>query len=125
MKSGEQVLFDFMEHIPVTEATEPKVPPVTVVRLTTSAWSDGNGGFHQKKSLTTLKRKSSGHQVFEEDCCNQGVSDAWNLITNIDTAPDGVYYLNMINEKRDWESGNVEEWEYVLTPYKDDNQADK
>ena len=38
-------------------------------------------------------------------------------ITNLDVVGDGLYYLDVINEYRDWESGYVEDWEYKLVPY--------
>lgn len=38
-------------------------------------------------------------------------------IVNLDTSPDGVYTV-VINETfLDWETGNIDEWNYRLIPY--------
>lgn len=102
---------------PVAIVTDDSPPrDVTVVRLSTSWWSD-NRGAHKRKSITYLKRKSRGFNCFAEDISCAGVEPAMESIINLDDAPDGVYELVFRALGRDWETGHVEEWEFELVPY--------
>ena len=103
-----------------TEAKKvPFIEPVvhrTVVRLSTSWWSD-NRGLYQRKSLTYLKRKSSGFNCLEEEINNIGAVDAQEYILNFDKCEDGVYEV-VANYGTD-EFGHVDEVDYTLVPYQD------
>lgn len=88
-----------------------------VVRLSTSCWHDKKG-MHIKKSLTYLKRKSIGFNSLEEDLINIGADGVEPTITNLYTSKDGIYELAIINERTDWETGEIEDYDYMLTPYK-------
>ncbi len=88
----------------------------TVVRLVTSAWLDKRGA-HIQKQLRFLKRKSCGFNCLEEDCKNVGADEALRTVINLFDVKDGIYDLVMVNERRDWETGYVEEWEFMLYPF--------
>lgn len=90
-------------------------PTKLVVRLTTSAWHDGNG-IHFKKSLRFLKRKSTGVNFLEEDAVNIGDLDVVSRITNLGYLKDGVYEVDTCNHKYDWETGNLDDYDYRLIP---------
>lgn len=84
-----------------------------VVRLKTSEWSDDTG-IYRKQSLTILKRKCEGFNILEEDVAAVGAPQIWPLITNLHGLSDGIYELTIVNEYRDWETGNIEDYEYSL-----------
>lgn len=91
-----------------------------VVRLTTSVWHDGKG-IYVKKSLVFLKRVHRREGISDyitEDCSCGGADQVVERITNLNTVEDGVYRVNAINETSDWETGNVEDWDYELVPFK-------
>jgi hypothetical protein len=96
----------------------PPPPRSEVVRVVTSYWSDKKG-FHFRKSLIPLRRKSHGHQVLEEDVSMVGFEEVIPRILNLSECEDGVYDVVICNEKKDWETGCVEEWDYKLLPYRE------
>ncbi len=87
-----------------------------VVRVSTSYWADKKG-VHMRKDLIFMKKKSFGYNVLAEDCSNIGSEDVITRIVNLDEVEDGLWELFIINELKDWETGNVEEWDYKLFPY--------
>lgn len=92
---------------------------ICVVRVTTSFWHDKNHGLHSKKSITTLIRKSKGFGkiALKEEASIGGSEEAWASIININTVPDGIYYLKLINISYDCESGHIDCYELELEPY--------
>ena len=87
-----------------------------VVRLTTEVWSDQRG-LHCQKSLRTLRRKSTRHLWFDEEISNGGPEFAWKHIVNINECKDGIYTVEVCNERRDWETGCLDEYDYRLVPF--------
>jgi hypothetical protein len=88
----------------------------TVVRLVTSAWNDKRG-VHVKKTLRWMQRLSYGFNCLEEDCTQVGTEEAIRTVLNLYDVKDGLYEVVMVNERRDWETGYVEEWEFKLHPF--------
>lgn len=86
---------------------------ICVVRLVTSAWHNDRG-VHLKKSLNFLKRKCVGYNILYEDCTMIGAEEVIPRITNFNEMPDGVYRVVICNESRDWETGHVEDYDYML-----------
>ena len=91
--------------------------PFTVVRLSTYC-NCKNGRFTICKDLRTLKRKSTGHQVLEDDCHNIGAHEALPKIENLQECEDGLYIVAMCNILTG-DEGYAEEWNYRLVPYID------
>tara|TARA_R110002096_G_scaffold176849_1_gene353272 strand:- start:251 stop:547 length:297 start_codon:yes stop_codon:yes gene_type:complete len=89
-----------------------------VVRIKRSYWHDERG-VHQKTDVGYLKRKSEGYNVLEEDCQNIGAEEVFPRIINLSDSPDGIYELAACNISRDWETGCVDEWDYKLSPYEE------
>lgn len=88
-----------------------------VVRLRTSYWSD-KGGVHMKKSLTRMRRKSVGSfELLNEDASMVGGDAVWEKIVNLHECRDGLYIFTTCNERRDWETGIVDDYDYKLLPY--------
>lgn len=88
-----------------------------IVRVTISSWLDGRS-LHYKKSLTTLKRKSSGYGLIlleEEDLHSD--PDLIKRIINFNEVDEGIYELKVINEWREPEWGIVEDYDLILEPY--------
>jgi len=79
---------------------EKEPPPVCVVRLSTGTWRDKRG-LHQRKSLTFIKRLSSGYQVLSEDAGMIGAEFVLSKIINFDSCKDGLYRVVTVNESRD------------------------
>jgi hypothetical protein len=91
---------------------------MTVVRLSTSVYST-NGKLVIKKELMPLKRKSYGYNHISDSISDCGAEETYRQIINISDADDGIYEVVVCNERRAWESGNVEEWDYRLVPYEE------
>jgi hypothetical protein len=105
-------LDDFPIHDPVSD--EP--PTKCIVRLKTSTWSDSKG-IHFHKKISYLRRKSSGYQLFEEDVGMIGADQVVEKIENLDECEDGIYEVRTCNERRDWETGYIDDYDYWLVPY--------
>jgi hypothetical protein len=89
---------------------------ILVVRVTTSYWSDRSGG-HMRKKVGFMKRLSKGFNLLDEDFGNIGADEVIPRILNLHDVEDGLYVVHTANEERDWETGNVEEYDYRLYPY--------
>lgn len=63
-----------------------------------------------------MRRMSRGHDFLDEDVSATGAELVMDRITNLHEVEDGLYRVITINERRDWESGYVEEWDYKLVP---------
>jgi hypothetical protein len=91
-------------------------PSRCVVRVQTSAWGDKRG-VHIKKSLTYLRRQCIGFNVLEEDVSAIGAEDVVSRIINLDKCKDGMYQVVACNERRDWETGYVDDYDLKLVPF--------
>jgi hypothetical protein len=94
-------------------AGEPKQLNRCVVRLRTTMWAD-KSGLHTKKSLTFLRRKSEGFNVLEDDTSAVGAEGVLPRILNMDECPDGVYEVVTCNERHDYETGCIDDYDYRL-----------
>ena len=99
-----------------SDAQETAPPNRTVVRVVTSSWLSERG-VHTRKDLIFLKRKCAGFNLIEEDCKMVGADEALATVRNLNKVKDGVYELVIVNERRDWETGHIEEWEFDLVPF--------
>ena len=93
-----------------------------VVRLNTSGWVDNREAIHFKRSLSVLKRKSRHYDWFLEDLCESEYSI--DRIINLSDCKDGIYEVITVNEHRDWESGYIEEYDFELVPYVEEETDD-
>ena len=100
------------------EVVETLNPTKLVVRVITSAWQDGKA-IHLKKTIRFVKRQSTGINFLQEDATNIGDLEVVSRITNLNHAPDGVYSVDTCNHKYDWESGNLDDYDYRLVPIKE------
>ena len=85
-----------------------------IVRLKTESYYDNNKVV-MKKVLTVLKRKSVGN--FGDvliDACDI------NNITNLLELEDGVYEISWNVTSTDWETGQADDWNYMLVPYSEE-----
>lgn len=92
----------------------------TIVTLRTEYYRDYRSAYI-KKVLTTLKRKSVGYDLLLEDIDNCDAEYVLSGITNLYTVPDGIYELQTINHSRDWETDNLQDWDYILKEYNTKN----
>lgn len=90
-----------------------------IVRLKTSYWMNDKRVLSMKKELIPVKRKSFGFQILPEDVANIGADLVCKGIVNLDTAEDGIYEVGLTNISRDWETGYLDDWNYILNPYKE------
>ncbi len=88
---------------------------ICVIRITTSCWHDSRG-LYSKKSIKFLKRKSTGYNILTEDCMNIGADEVMSRIINLSDVLDGVYRVDICNVSKDWETGNIEDYDFKLTP---------
>lgn len=88
-----------------------------LVRLRRSMWSDDDG-IYQKIELRTMKRITrDGYPILVEESRNCGADLVFGSITNLHQSPDGLYWVGICNEYRDYETGHMEDWDYVLIPH--------
>lgn len=90
---------------------------ISVVRLTTSMWSDKRG-LYQKKSIIFLRKKSIGENILQFDIDACSAEDTFPKIINMDECNDGIYQIITCNEKRDYETGYIDDYDFKLIPYK-------
>jgi len=48
-----------------------------------------------------------------------GADEVWPRILNLQECKDGLYEVKLCNEKRDWETGCIEDYDYRLVSLKD------
>lgn len=89
-----------------------------IVRLTTSCYHD-HGGLTIKKHLRFLKRKCTGFNFIDEDCSMVSAGEVFDRITNLDECKDGIYQIKICNEKKDWETGYIDDYDYMLVEDKE------
>lgn len=97
------------------EDKDPPPPAICIVKLSTGTWSDKRG-LYQRKTLSFMKRLSSGYQVLREDAGMIGAEEVIGRIINLDSCDDGLYRVAVVNESRDWETGYVDDYDYELIP---------
>lgn len=91
-----------------------------VVRLETQAWV-GKRGINVHKRLIWMRRLSIGcFNMLEEDADNIGAFEVMEKVTNLNECDDGLYEVVTCNEKRDWETGNVDSYDYLLKKFNND-----
>ena len=94
-----------------------KEPPNRCVLRVRTTYYKTARGIATTKELNFLKTKCKGYNIFKEDCDQIGVDCAVDRIINLHAVDDGIYDIILVNERRDWETGCVEEWDYKLIPY--------
>ncbi len=102
-----------MDYQQIAEQYQTEVISRCVVRLRTTTWSDKRG-LHQKKTLEFLRRQCTGFNALKEDVEMEGAEEVFKRILNIEKHADGIYEVEVFNERRDYETGYVEEYDYRL-----------
>lgn len=88
-----------------------------VVRVRTCAYETKRGLSVRRDVL--FMRKLSGPQacLLFEDMSAVGASETAERIINLHQVEDGLYQLVACNEKRDWETGHIDDYDLQLVPY--------
>lgn len=86
-----------------------------VVRVRTSVWGDRRG-VHVRRSVTFLRRQSSGIGMLDAEISAVGAEQAVARILNLDECADGIYQVVLCNQKRDWETGYIDDYDFRLEP---------
>lgn len=106
-----------MNKLNLTEKLNPEEKEVLViVRLTTTYWNN-NKGLYQRKNINFLKRKCKGFNFIEEDCGMTGAAEVIDRIINLNKCDDGIYKVIICNERKDWESGVIDDYDYQLVKF--------
>ena len=103
------------------EAKQSKENNRHVVRLTTSYFTT-NRGVSFRRDLNTLKRKSYGYLILEEEASMIDAQEAIEKIINLHSCEDGLYTVVMINPSYDVESGIIDDYDIMLIPYEEKNE---
>lgn len=83
-----------------------------IVRVVREGWSnDKLLGLSIK--LRPLRRRG-GFELLHEDATNIGALDVLDRIVNLHACENGLYTVVTCNEKRDWETGYVDDYGYKL-----------
>ena len=98
------------------ESTTEEERTQIVVRLRRSFYHD-NDGAYQRTTLRYLKRHTKGFNVFDDDCSMIGADDVIPRIVNLAECKDDIYQIVICNAHKDWETGQVESWDYKLIPF--------
>ncbi len=88
----------------------------SVVRLKTAYWKTERG-LHCRKDLIRMRRLSFDFQILEEDSANIGVDEVLQKIVNLSECKDGLYTVATCNERHDWETGYLDDYDYRLVPF--------
>lgn len=70
--------------------------------------------------MTFLKRKCKGNNCVLEDCDYSSADYVIPRIVNFYNCQDGVYEIQVNDIQRDWETGYVDDWDYILVPYEEE-----
>lgn len=90
-----------------------------VVRVKTSYYSSPRG-IHTRTDILFLKRKTTADwNLLKEDADGGGVDNVFSRITNLNECQDGIYEVITCNEHRDYWSGYIEDYDYMLIPYEE------
>lgn len=92
----------------------------TVVRVKTQYYSIKTGAVLQR-TITTLKRKSYGYDLLNDEISAEGATSILPRIVNLDTVADGVYELISTNHSFD-SYGEPEDYDFKLISYKEDKE---
>lgn len=103
------------EHAIFGSSTIEHDEPICVVRLRTEYWTDKRG-VNMKKSLL-LMRRVSGCDYIIEDAQNSSAQEVVERVRKFSEHPDGLYEVNFMPLSRDYETGDVDDYDYILTPY--------
>ena len=80
-------------------------------------------GFADKIELVKMKRLSYGYDPLEEEYANVG-DDIQSIINDLHTLVGGeLYTVEVVNVSTDWETGHVDDYDLMLSPYKVEEQA--
>jgi hypothetical protein len=89
---------------------------VEVVRVRTSTYST-RGGLSVRRDITVLRRRSHPEAcLLQEDINATSALDTANRIINLVDVEDGVYKLVTCNERHDYESGIIDDYDLMLVP---------
>jgi len=106
--------------------TEPEIdgsgPGNAVVRIKTSYWTS-NRGLHSRRELTYQLRLSDPESLAVlADCIGEFLDSNGNSrIKNWMDCEDGLYEVCIDKQSCDWETGIIDDWDYILVPYKKAN----
>ena len=92
--------------------------PIVVVRVASNYYCDRRG-LKVTRCLNILRKKSKGFDFLTEDCAMGGADLVARKIINLQSVMDGIYRLMIVNVKKDWETGYVDDYDYELVPYVD------
>ena len=105
-----------MLNLPLSFINPSPSDDIAVVRLKTSYWASSRG-LHQQRNITYMKRLSEGWHPLQDDSHAMCAEDIITAIANLDQCKDGLYEVVIINIKRDYETGDIEQYDYMLLPY--------
>lgn len=94
--------------------------PKCVVRVQTEAFKRGDTYFYGK-SVRVLK-KLTGYDLIHEEVGNIGIQEALENILNLGEVQNGVYELVIGHRSYDIETGYLDDWDFRLIPYVEDEQ---
>lgn len=92
-------------------------PLCEVVRVRTCAY-ETKRGFSVRRDVTLLRKLSSPDAcLVTENIGAVGAAETAQQIVNLHEVEDGLYRVVACNERRDWETGVVDDYDLKLIPY--------
>lgn len=95
-----------------------------VVRLHRSQWWDSRG-IYRTISIRYIKRESYGANILHDTLQEEGADSVMPRILNLGECKDGLYRVIMCNERRDFDTGMIEDYDFKLIPYSGTKQKTK
>lgn len=93
----------------------------TVIRLSTEYYQSGSK-YNIKKVITPIKRKSSGYNLIVDGSYDVGIEEVLSNIINIDECEDGIYVVDTTNISRDYWTGEIDDYQYKLIEYSENEE---
>lgn len=90
---------------------------LNVVKVVTSYYRKGNNGLRIQKDVYTLKRKTFGWDILNEEIMSTEGEYIWKQLYQLE---DGLYECYVCNVSKDWETGIVDDWDIGFRRIEDD-----
>jgi len=91
--------------------SDPK--PVVTVRIRDTRFATKRG-FAFRRDVEFVRRECIGYNFVEEEIAMIGADDALEMIVNLHTVNPGKYLVDICNVRRDWETGQVDDYDFEL-----------
>ena len=87
---------------------------VSLVKVSSHHWIDGNGCLHVEKRIRPIKPKSVDCHLFAEEVSQIGDEVVGQIVNRIADLEDGTYSVHICETSTDYETGYLDDWRLKL-----------